>query len=735
MLELPRTIGKYRLLSQLGQGTMGTVYRALDPRIDRVVAIKVIHQHLLWGEHGTAVISRFEQEARAAGRLMHPGIVLIFEYGQENGSPFIAMEYVEGADLKTLQQNHRPFPIDWGFELIGQLLDALSYAHTQGVVHRDIKPANLVLHNTGRLKVMDFGIARLETSHMTQTGLMMGSPGFMAPEQVQGERVDPRSDLFSVGVILYELLTMVKPFIQDSIAATCQRILTYSPPPPSVYNAMLPVGMDDVVLKAMAKDREQRFSSALEFKQAMLGCFGGSLRVQSTLPDLTMDLGAFIKSSQPSIPTSTRAEKETPTLEEPRTFSKSMQTAYPIGSESIIKEMEFMAIPLEELPTNLTGVDIYLLFDRQFVLFQSRAFTLEGSVRTHWQESGIQRIFIPKEQFGDYLAVFFAVEEENGIDLRLHYIQKRLYPINRNLLIAESSPAFSLYAFHANQFIPVVIPDSPGLGQIPPQEKLAKFSKLYIHLQDLESFFNYLNRHLGATAVRIPLNRRGAALAREKARMAAYALFNSPKVREALCVVKETVVDLLELVIANPDTYYAMLAVSDLDSNTYIHSTNVMVLSLGLGHAMGYNRGQLTDLGLGAFLHDIGKRDINPKLLLKREAVTDRQYETLKEHVLLGTAFCQLRPEIPDSVTRIVSQHHERLDGSGYPMGLTKFELEEMGQIVAIMEIYDAMTSHQPYRKAFTPFQAMTQIRQMKNGLNQKMVSLFIRQLGMQIMS
>jgi len=264
---LPRQIGKYRLDAILGRGAMGVVYRAFDPLIERTLALKTVQHRLGDADGAEELLRRFRTEAQAAGRLMHPNIVAVHEYGEASDLAYIAMEFVDGRPLSELcgqQACALPQVLAW----MRDLLAALAYSHAHGVVHRDIKPANLLVTRDGRIKVGDFGIARIESSTLTQTGAMLGTPSYMSPEQFRGEAIDSRSDLFSAGVVLYQLLTGQRPF-SGSTAAVMQQVLTHSPAPPSRLNPLLPAALDAVVMRALAKTPEARFADAAAFLQAL----------------------------------------------------------------------------------------------------------------------------------------------------------------------------------------------------------------------------------------------------------------------------------------------------------------------------------------------------------------------------------------------------------------------------------------------------------------------------------
>jgi serine/threonine-protein kinase len=263
------SIGKYRVVKLLGEGSMGIVYAAYDPSLDRHVAIKVIRNDIIDRRMAAHITARFRNEAMAAGRLQHPGIVSVYEFGEDLGSSFIAMEYAPGEDLEEYGRKYAPVGLPELAGLMTQLLDALQYAHSSGVVHRDIKPSNLILTADGRLKITDFGIARIATSKLTQTGAAMGTPMYMAPEQYTGAGVDHRADLFSAGVLFYELLTGQRPFEGDSIQEVAYKICHADPVRPTQHDPFLPPAIDACVMKALAKDKSSRYATAQEFARAI----------------------------------------------------------------------------------------------------------------------------------------------------------------------------------------------------------------------------------------------------------------------------------------------------------------------------------------------------------------------------------------------------------------------------------------------------------------------------------
>ncbi|MBL0122515.1 MAG: serine/threonine protein kinase [Betaproteobacteria bacterium] len=259
------TLGRYKILSIIGQGAMGVVYKAVDPMIDRTVAIKTVNLHLNKDELAEYEL-RFRQEIKAAGRLNHPNIVTIYDVGRNDDMAYMAMEFLEGKELKDiLADDGRPavaMSVDW----IAQIAQGLSFAHDNDVVHRDVKPSNIMIVRGGLAKITDFGIARMPASAVkTMTGLILGSPRYMSPEQVIGRNLDHRTDIFSLGVVLYESLTGLPPFDGDNVNAIMYATVNTIPPAPSNANAGIPTMLDLVVAKALAKTVDERYQTMREF--------------------------------------------------------------------------------------------------------------------------------------------------------------------------------------------------------------------------------------------------------------------------------------------------------------------------------------------------------------------------------------------------------------------------------------------------------------------------------------
>ncbi len=265
-------LGRYNIIGELGQGAMGTVYKAVDPLIDRVVAIKTINLSLAL-EEKDEYESRFYQEAKAAGRLSHPNIVTIYDVGKSGEIAYIAMEFLQGRELRDLLNDGQRLPVDQVINIVAQVAQGLAYAHEHGIVHRDVKPSNIMIVRDGHVKITDFGIARMASAAVrTQTGMVLGSPKYMSPEQVVGKLTDQRSDIFSLGVMLYEMLTGQAPFAGENVNAIMYQTLNSVPPPPSSLSPNVPEMLNFIVAKALAKKLEHRYQDTKEFATDLYAC-------------------------------------------------------------------------------------------------------------------------------------------------------------------------------------------------------------------------------------------------------------------------------------------------------------------------------------------------------------------------------------------------------------------------------------------------------------------------------
>jgi serine/threonine-protein kinase len=269
----PWLLGRYEVVAELGKGAMGVVYRANDPMLNRMVAIKTINTEEAGHEGMAEYEARFYTEAKAAGGLNHPNIIIIYDIGKSGHLVYMAMEYIEGQELRDMLVDGKPIAVAQAVDIAAQVADGLGYAHQHQVVHRDIKPANIMITPEGRAKIADFGIARMRSSETrTQTGVILGSPKYIAPEQVVGKRADHRSDIFSLGVILYECITGATPFNGEGLSALMYQITNHDPAPPSSSNSQVPVMLDYIIAKVLSKSPEGRYQSAADFANDLREC-------------------------------------------------------------------------------------------------------------------------------------------------------------------------------------------------------------------------------------------------------------------------------------------------------------------------------------------------------------------------------------------------------------------------------------------------------------------------------
>jgi len=256
-------LGRYVIVEEIGQGAMGVVYKAVDPLIDRTVAIKTINLDLSKEELANFE-KRFQREVQSAGKLNHPNIVTVYDVGRTEGVAYMAMEFLEGKELREILDSGVVLPIEKIAHIASQVADGLGFAHEHGIVHRDVKPANVMVMKNGLVKITDFGIAQMSSASRTLSGMVMGSPKYMSPEQVVGQAVDGRSDIFSLGVVLYEMLAGKTPFAGENISAIMYQILNDEPIPPKAFNQNIPDSINFIVLKALAKHPDKRYQNAKE---------------------------------------------------------------------------------------------------------------------------------------------------------------------------------------------------------------------------------------------------------------------------------------------------------------------------------------------------------------------------------------------------------------------------------------------------------------------------------------
>ncbi len=277
---IPERIDRYEILAELGRGAMGVVYKARDPLLDRTVAIKTLNLSLSDKELAEYE-ARFYQEAKAMGKVTHPNIISLFDVGRSEDHAYMTMEYLEGQELRQILDSGSRLGMDHIIDIARQAAEGLAYAHEHDVVHRDIKPSNILISKSGQVKIGDFGIARIPSSAVrTMTGMVMGSPQYMSPEQVTGKSVDHRTDIFSLGVVLYEMLTGSPPFNGENVHSIMYQIVNFNPQPPSTVNSAAPEMLDYIVAKALAKDADKRYRSAREMVEDLKACATGETGIR-----------------------------------------------------------------------------------------------------------------------------------------------------------------------------------------------------------------------------------------------------------------------------------------------------------------------------------------------------------------------------------------------------------------------------------------------------------------------
>jgi serine/threonine-protein kinase len=324
-MSTPKTIGRYEIIDELGHGAMGSVYRAKDPAMNRIVAVKTILPGALAGEQSSEYRQRFFREARAAGALSHPGIVSVFDVGEHKGTPFLVMEFVPGRTLSDAIKRGERSSLERVCEIGQQIAEALGHAHRKGVIHRDIKPANILLakneaDGTERAKITDFGVAKLAAGEITTTGQLLGTPAFMPPEQFTGVPIDGRADLFSLGVLLYWMASGEQPFPGETMSAVSYKIVHTEPVPPAKLNPAIPAALESLILKCLAKSPADRFQTGEELAQALAQLRAGA-RTSSLQATAPMAKGTAGPSEEtydvnPSLPP--RSSPTTATLKDPQ---------------------------------------------------------------------------------------------------------------------------------------------------------------------------------------------------------------------------------------------------------------------------------------------------------------------------------------------------------------------------------------------------------------------------------
>jgi serine/threonine-protein kinase len=379
-------IGRYRILDELGRGATGIVYRAQDPAIGRVIAIKTIRLSDFTDEaERDRLRERLFREAQSAGILSHPNIVTIYDIAEESGLAYIFMEFVDGPPLEKILNGPDPLDRDGVLSIFRQTAIALDYAHKKGIVHRDIKPANILIHDGSLAKITDFGVAKILSQQMTQSGVMMGTPNYMSPEQVQGHAVDGRADQFSLAVIAYEILTGEKPFMADHLPSLLFRIVREDPLPPQRLNPTLGPQVEVVLRKALSKNAGERFPNCAEFVEALgVACYLNPnwqpLPRSSAQSMPTIGGGAAIDHSAPApIPVPQPAEPVAPPPEMPPPRQPRLEEEAESGNP-LLKSLVWMLVGI--------GLVALVLFGAQKFLFNRNTETPPAAVDTKVETKG-----------------------------------------------------------------------------------------------------------------------------------------------------------------------------------------------------------------------------------------------------------------------------------------------------------------------------------------------------------
>lgn len=447
MSEL-KQLGRYEIVRVLGSGAMGIVYEGLDTSLNRQVAIKtIIKSALVDSEQAADYSKRFMREAQAVARLNHSNIVTVYDFGEEGDVAYFVMEFIQGNELKQFIDSGVRFSLSKSLGLMIKLLDALDYAHSQGIVHRDIKPANIMIDKTGKLKLTDFGVVKfVDSQEGTQAGTMVGTPGYMSPEQILGTSVSPKSDIFAAGVVLYQLLTGQKPFTGDGVFAIQQKIVNEDPPPPSSIDASLPPIFDQIISKALAKKPEQRYAHASEFADDIKRFLSTDAALQGdATPGLT---GAALQADEKTVVTASgsrqTAEKTVVTAKgSPQAIEKTVVTS---AVKSGAEEVKAEDVTLDKFLEERAKLDA--LFADKFTRFITVMFTdLKGSTTIAETEGDLVSRMLIKHQND---IVVPAIQDNHGVfvksigDGTLSYFENALDAVRTAVRIQQGMDALNM---------------------------------------------------------------------------------------------------------------------------------------------------------------------------------------------------------------------------------------------------------------------------------------------------
>ncbi|MEG3641224.1 HD-GYP domain-containing protein [Magnetococcus sp. PR-3] len=392
-------------------------------------------------------------------------------------------------------------------------------------------------------------------------------------------------------------------------------------------------------------------------------------------------------------------------------------------------------IPTSELPLEkIYDFDLMVLRQKQYVLFREQNLAMTQEVADRLRESGVEHLYIHEQDYANFVHLSQAGQSQKaGLNKFSQYLFDHFIPINKGPLVAGSCPEFIIFQLQGVRPIPVVGPNQPELSAAIEPKHCDKKSRLYIRREDMPAFQQYLKEQLGQKASYTPLNEAGGTLIRENLKLAMHGIYQQQTAEQARTMAKQAVDELMPVLVDNPDRYYSMLMSGETeDFHMLSHSVNVSILAMGLGMMRKLSPQEVQQLGVAGLLHDIGKRFISMDQSTTQVSSDPAWYESSPSHVKEGIQFCALSTELEDQVIRIIHEHHELLDGTGFPNQLQGDDIHPLSQILGLIEHFDQFTTGGPERDAMTPYRALAKLRKMGKAMNQDLVTDFVRSLGEQ---
>jgi len=735
---MPETVlkkfGKYEILTELGRGGMGVVYMARDPLIGRLVALKTLSPDVLSDPH---LLKRFYREAQSAGNLQHPNVVTIYDLGEVSGSPYIAMELVEGETLQEIIARQPPMPLPQKLNIIRQFCRGLGHAHRYGVTHRDVKPANILVKRDGTTKVVDFGIAHLEMTSMTKSGTFIGTVYYASPEQTNNTKVDSRSDIFAVGVVIYEFLAYVRPFNGPTVVAIINQVLSKDPAPLRQLVPDIPAELETIVSRCLRKDPDERYQTLEE----ML------LELDPVAENLQQDFAEYIISQVPELIARRDFSRARELLLNVLTIDHSHNAA-----KNLLMEVN-SGIRRQEVSTKIADC-----LNRGQESFQKGDY--EGAVHSFEE---VLRLDSKHDQ-AHALLVTARRELERAEEVRKRLVPGKNAYRSGDLTDAEvwrrttgpqtSARRWQLVNTTSRKSRVLVVDDDKSICLLLDAKlksdgyesryctsgsealKLLSRDPFDAIISDLKmpevTGFDLLEaagQHLphAAFLMATAVDDIGVGIAAMKKGAADYLL--KPLQLDAVIASLERALGIkgLEAELQNyrehmeemvdqrteqleaalrrveltyDETLEVLAAALDLrDYETAGHSRRVTLYALEIAKVMRCSEELRKQLTRGGFLHDIGKIGIPDSILLKGGKLTPEERAVMQTHVLVG---CTLMGRVAflAPAAEIALAHHERFDGTGYPQGLAGDAIPLGARIFAVADTLDAMMSDRPYRRA-----------------------------------